>query len=228
MNRKNKSVIFAAVLVAFMLILSPAAFADSSADHGESIDAILSGIRSDLKLGAQDTIDPAKVSDASLEKLGEAVMSFRIPDPRQHEFMDKMMGGEGSESLANMHKFLGYRYLENGSTDFGSMMGGISSYRGENMFGRGFGGTAMEGRFGDGSYGGWMPGYMLQGYGWVFPLLIVVLIIAAAILIVLFVKRNKKADTLGNDSLRTLKERYVKGEIDRETYMKMKDDLLGV
>lgn len=190
MNRNGKKGIFISVLISFMILLSTAVFADSSADHGESIDSVLSVIRNELNLGVQDVIDPTKVSDALLEKLGEAVMSFRIPDPRQHEWMDMMMGS--------------------------------------GLYGRGFGGTGMEGRFGDGNYRGWMAGYMLQDYEWIFPLLIVLLIIAVAIIIVMFVKRSRKADALRSDPLSLLKERYVKGEIDREAYMRMKNDLLGV
>lgn len=202
MNKRNNVI---AALMAGMLLLSSAVFADTSQIHGESIDTILSGIRSELNLGSTDAIEPDKVSDESLEKLGEAVMSFRIPDPRQHEWMDKMMGGEGSESLADMHKLMGYRYLENGSTDFGSMM------MGSNMYGRGFGGTVMEGRF-----SGWMPGYRVWGYGWIFPLLFVVLIIAAAVLIIFLARRGRTQGISGTDPLTALKGKYVKGEIGRE------------
>ena len=209
---KNKNIF--AVLLTAMLLFGSVVFADTSESHDASIDTILSGIRSELNIGSNDRIEPDKVSDASLEKLGEAVMSFQIPDPREHEWMDKMMGGEGSQSLSNMHKLLGYRYLANGSTDFGSLMMGSGSFGSRNMYGRGF----SEGRF-----GGLMT---LYGYmGWIIPALIGLLILAAAVLIVFLAKRNRKYVTGSNEPLSALKVRYARGDIDRQEYLNMKDEL---
>ncbi len=212
---KNKNIF--AFLLASMLLFGSVVFADTSESHGASIDTILSGIRSELNIGSNDRIEPDKVSDASLEKLGEAVMSFQIPDPRQHEWMDKMIGGEGSQSLSNMHKLLGYRYLANGSTDFGSLMMGSGSFDSGKMYGRGF----REGRF-----GGFMPFYGFRGYmGWIVPVLIGLLILAAAVLLVYLVKRNRKYVTGSNDPLSALKVRYARGDIGRQEYLTMKDEL---
>ena len=213
----NKKTILAVLVAAAFIFSSFLVFADTADSHGESIDTILSGIRSELNLSPTETILPDKVSDLSLEKLGEAVMSFRIPDPRQHEWMDKMMGGEGSESLANLHKLLGYRYLENGSADFGAM-----------MTGRGYGGFGMEGNFGTGRLGGFMPGYMFGNgsWTWIIPVLLLLLVVTVVILVIVSAKRKRTDYSLQESPLSALKVRYAKGEIDREEFLSMKEELL--
>jgi hypothetical protein len=76
-----------------------------------------------------------------LGELGDAVMSEIHPDPQTHEWMDQMMGGEGSESLASAHRWMGYRYLAGGyGRGFGMMSGGMM---GPGMMGRGFGRWGM-------------------------------------------------------------------------------------
>jgi hypothetical protein len=44
-------------------------------------------------------IGPDRARDTLLEELGDALMDDAVPNERQHEFMDQMMGGEGSPSL---------------------------------------------------------------------------------------------------------------------------------
>jgi hypothetical protein len=72
---------------------------------------VLGEIREKQGLGPDDAIDPRKVSNNDLEELGEAVMSIMHPESEQHELMDQMMGGEGSENLRRAHIRMGYNYL---------------------------------------------------------------------------------------------------------------------
>jgi hypothetical protein len=102
--------------------------------HSESVEKVMSEIRAELGLKANERIDPAKVSQQLLEELGDAVMGTMHPDSEQHEWMDQMMGGEGSESLAAAHRWMGYRYLSGGyGSGFGMMGGGMM---GPGMMGR--------------------------------------------------------------------------------------------
>jgi len=65
-------------------------------------------------------------------------------------------------------------------------------------------------------YGGWMFGGM-----WIFTLLFWVLVIAG---VVLLVKSLSKQNTL-ESALEILKKRYARGEIDKETFERMKKDI---
>ena len=68
-----------------------------------------------------DEIDCNKISDADFEELGDALMEKMAGSHELHEQMDVMMGGEGSESLRQMHITMGRNWLEcDGMT--GSMM----------------------------------------------------------------------------------------------------------
>ena len=100
--------------------------------HGRPMNEILDEIRMIQGIEGEDGIDPEKVSDNLLVELGEAYMGVMIPAPKQHQWMDEMMGGEGSESLASMHKYMGYAYLQGGMMGpmGGMMMGMNSSYGG--------------------------------------------------------------------------------------------------
>ena len=61
------------------------------------------------------------ISDDEFEELGDGVMEKMIGDPELHEQMDMMMGGEGSESLSQMHIAMGKNWLD--CDGFQGMMG---------------------------------------------------------------------------------------------------------
>jgi hypothetical protein len=157
--------VFFAVL--FLFISSLAVFGDDEHGHARPLEKILEEIRTKQGIGPEDTIDPDKVSYEDLEEIGEAVMDIMHPDPKQHELMDEMMGGEGSESLTGMHRMMGYRYLSRGSVGrmgYGmmgpGMMGGMGGY---GMMGPGMmGGMGGYGMMGPGMMGG-MGGYGMMG-----------------------------------------------------------------
>ena len=76
----------------------------------------------------------------------------------------------------------------------------------------------------NGGQGAWMLGGM-----WLFPILFWVLIIAGVVLIVRWlIERNGQGKTAPPESpLDILKKRYARGEIDGETFEKMKRDIEG-
>jgi len=160
--------IYVLVVAGAVMAVSFAVLGDVTGDHhDETIESVLEDIRREQGVDENAAIDPDRVGERNLERLGEAVMSVMHPDPRQHELMDEMMGGEGSESLAYMHQRMGYRYLA-GLTErgaWGGMMGGPGM-----MGGYGWGGHGMMGGYGGGWWqrgrghgGGFMAGGFRRG-----------------------------------------------------------------
>lgn len=81
----------------------------------------------------------------------------------------------------------------------------------------------MMGGFGAGLGGGWGLG---MGFGWILPLVVIGLIVWA----VIAMTRSHAVGTAGeaapaDRSLAILKERYAQGELDADTYRRMRKDL---
>lgn len=123
----------------------------------------------------------SELTEDQLEHLGDYYMEQMHPG-EAHELMDKMMGGEGSESLRQMHIAMAKRlYCDdiNGMANYGMMgmmMGGgmMNMALGNNM------GSGMTGNLG---YGSWylsfvnllyailLIGLIILVYLWIFRLL---------------------------------------------------------
>jgi uncharacterized membrane protein len=215
----KKRLLFVSGIMAFLFLAGSLAFAQA-ASKTPSSDQVLGLIRTEQKLGPTDNIDPAKVSDKLLEQLGDAVMGERIGDERQHAWMENMMGGEGSATLANMHRLMGYRFLQGARDDmmpYGGMMGqngasGRRDYRGGMMGGdgRSYGMMGRGGRFGMVPIAGRLPIWIIGG-----------IVIAGAIAAVLFFTLRRKTET----PLDILKKRLAKGDVTRDEYDKLKAEL---
>ena len=99
------------LLALLIALLVPIALWADSDRHDTSIDEIIGRIYTSIDIEKGDQIDPELVAPTLLEALGDAVMGEVHPETELHEWMDEMMGGEGSESLAAAHRWMGYRYL---------------------------------------------------------------------------------------------------------------------
>lgn len=80
-----------------------------------------------------------------------------------------------------------------------------------------------------GGYGAGMGGWGLgMGFGWIIPLLVIGLIVWA---IISFTRSRGTGfgggETSPDRSLAILKERYARGELDRDTYQRMRAELEG-
>jgi len=207
----------------FFCILSLIVINSQSMDI-RSVDTILSEIRKEQGLKGNEKINPDKVSEQKLEELGDSLMEIMIGNHEEHERMDNMMGGDGSKSLNAMHSSIAYRYLSGIPV---GMMGGMMGYNG--MM-NGFplnnnlnykGGTSMMSN----DYG--MMGW---GFGnWVMIFIIIVFIfilIAIGVLIFYAIKKNQNTNFSSSETpLDILKKRYAKGEISKEDFNKIKNDL---
>jgi putative membrane protein len=78
------------------------------------------------------------------------------------------------------------------------------------------GGYMMHGDY------GWGMGF---GFGWIFTILFWVLIILGIIYLVKVITAASKKDGKGETALDILNKRYAKGEITKEEFEKMKDDI---
>jgi len=110
----------------------------SNDSHGEALPAVLEEILQAHGWEQTSQVDCDQVSDGEWVGLGEAVMSNIHPNEEQHEAMDRMMGGEGSESLRQAHQYMGQNYLgcNTGEPWSGTMMGrGMSGIKGGGMMG---------------------------------------------------------------------------------------------
>jgi len=136
-----KKTLFAATLLlfAFILFRVPAVIAQAGSMmgnenptnqtqtdgdmHTESVVTVLQDILNQQNVSTVQEFDLAKLSNDDWERLGDAIMEVQHPG-QAHEAMDQMMGGEGSESLRQMHINIGKTYLGNGGNYGYGMMGG--------------------------------------------------------------------------------------------------------
>ncbi|MDA8086339.1 MAG: SHOCT domain-containing protein [Nitrospiraceae bacterium] len=177
--------------------------------------------------GARQIIDSnvscSSLSQAQLELLGDYYMEQMHPGDA-HDAMERMMGGEGSDSLRSAHiQMAEVLYCGRADTPatYGGMMGMMpmmgrfanrnppasSAYRGYGMMG---------------GYGGMM------GYGggtdysiWLAVLAVVVLALLAAIWIYWSAKGSRAS------AFEILKRRYASGEITKRQYEEMKKEFGG-
>ena len=124
------------IVIFSMLLLSVSLVSAHEHNFAETKQFIDSGVSCD------------KLTDEQLEAIGEYYMEQMHPG-EQHELMDKMMGGDGSDTLKQMHIQMAKRLYCN--EDVGGMMGGgmMNMMMGGNMMGSG-----MMGNWGY-SFGYW-------------------------------------------------------------------------
>lgn len=186
----KKSLALVAFLFLIVLVLSPTAQAQmgsmmgldndettavSEGNHAESVETVIQDILEQQNVSTIQDLNLSKISDNDWEALGDAVMELQHPG-EAHEAMDQMMGGEGSESLRQMHINMGQAYLGYGSTGndnayYGPGMMGGSAMMGYGNNSRNFG--APSGMMGFGSmmgYGGSAVYSILSSITWLFAI----------------------------------------------------------
>lgn len=216
-----------------ILFLPLANAAIANEKHDASLQSIIAEIRQEQNLGKNDPIECTKVAPEKLEKVGEAVMAYMHPDPKEHELMDTMMGGEGSPMNVYMHRMMGARYLGCYAGERGMMGHGMTGYGmlGPSMMGMMPGEetgpenwNTERGRWNmmHMGYGGWLGHWFMGPFIWLLVLAIIGLVVYYA---VKAAKGGTQEGSGGKDALAILKERYARGELTKDQFDKMKEDL---
>jgi len=211
--------IFLFILVFFV----PAVALAASDDHGLSVEDIIAGILDQQGAESVNAIDCDSVDDEDFEALGDAVMGLMHPNPEEHELMDDMMGGEGSESLRAAHVFMGKRYL-GCADDYGMGMGmmgpgmmGSFAYDSNN-------GPAYDQNGGMYSMMG-MPFFGMMGGSsgaWIAWIFTAVAFLAFILSILWLMKSIWQKD---GGAREILHRRYAAGEISKKEYESMKKEI---
>lgn len=216
---------------ALFILIPVSSFTDTEkrymSEQGKSVVDVLKEIRTTQGISTNERIDPNKVSPLLLDELGDAVMNVMVPDPREHEWMDNMMGGEGSASLSAMHQQTGYRYLT--GQGFPMMGGWMEPWRGGPYgYRRGHMGGGMMGY----PFSSWgRGGFGMMNYGFGGAILMWIILIALIVFIVWLVvrsqrlKENSGSGYRGEKPVEIIKRRYARGEISREEFEQLRKDL---
>lgn len=144
----NKLIVAVAVVMFGLLLLPTKTSAmmhiessqvESHDDAHESLDEVLPELLTKYNKNTIQELECEELTDEEFERVGDAVMES-MHGGGAHERMDEMMGGEGSESLRQMHVQMGKRYFDCDSTGFvGSIgmtgMGGLGKMMGTKALG---------------------------------------------------------------------------------------------
>jgi putative membrane protein len=186
----GKSLLF----VSLILILAAGASFTHGADFNETKKLIDSNISCD------------KLNESQLEEIGDYYMEQMHPGS-EHEMMDKMMGGEGSARLEQMHISMARRLYCN---ETGFWAGGMFPMSGGGMMGYGM----MDGSLMGGSWG------FLGILGLVFWILVIIVLILVA-----FWLYRKITSRESGSAIDILKRRYAGGQITKKEFEKMKKEI---
>src|SRR3989338_515067 len=162
----------------------------------------------DGKKLVESKISCDKLSNEQLESIGDYYMEQMHPG-EAHEIMDNMMGGEGSESLKQVHINMAKRLYCNENVYIGYGMMGSGGMM--NMMSRGMMGS-YPASYDYSNYGYWNIFWML-------------LFAAVIFLIVWIIHRFGMKKTASETPLNILRKRFAQREITKKEFENMKNEL---
>lgn len=152
----------------------------------EEITAAIQEILNAQNIQSVDEISCDAVTNEQSEKLGDAVMDAMVGNAQQHELMDQMMGGEGSQSLKAAHIMMGRQYLGCWSSGYGMMMPMMGGMMG------GYGTSGMMGNWGNYGMMGGGTGSWIGLWSWLGFLAMIVWLVVGILLIVWLLQKIRK------------------------------------
>ena len=192
---KKKILILVIFLLSIAIVLAQESH-DSEIEEGEKL--------------VESKISCDKLSNEQLESIGDYYMEQMHPG-EAHEIMDNMMGGEGSESLKQVHINMARRLYCNDNV-----------YIGYGMMGSG----GMMNMMGRGMMGSYPANYDYSNYGY-WNIFWILLFVATIFLIVWIIHRFGIKETASETPLNILRKRFAKGEITKKEFEDMKKELVG-
>jgi|SRR3989338_451154 len=189
----KKALLFVIGLVLLLNISSVLAYEHNLAETKQLIDS---------EIGCD------KITDEQLEAIGDYYMEQMHPG-ESHELMDNMMGGEGSESLKQVHINIAKRLYCNENV-----------YIGYGMMGSG----GMMSMMGRGMMGSYPASYDYSNYGY-WNIFWILLSTAVIFLIVWIIHRFGIKNTTSETPLNILRKRFAKGEITKKQFEEIKKEM---
>ena len=190
---KKKILILVIFLLSIAIVLAQESH-DSEIEEGKKL--------------VESKISCDKLSNEQLEAIGDYYMEQMHPG-EAHEIMDNMMGGEGSDSLKQVHINMARRLYCNDNV-----------YIGYGMMGSG----GMMNMMGRGMMGGYPASYDYNNYGY-WNIFWILLFVATIFLIVWIIHRFGIKKTASETPLNILRKRFAKGEITKKEFEDLKKDL---
>lgn len=207
------------MVLGLLFALSIPAFADAM--DQKTVESVMQEIQKSQNVTDVKQIDIEKVTPDQLDQLGDVVMGKLIGDNERHEWMDGMIGGDGSEPLKNYHMNLGYSYLKGEPLNLQSMMMGGQYFRDGNDSNR-YSEYGMMG-FGKGYGMMYSPWY---GIGGVMMGLLILILVGGAVFLFTRKTVGNSPGYRSNTALDILKHRYAKGEITHDEFEVIKKNLV--
>lgn len=204
--KKHKILLVMAMIVGIFPLSTAITFAHEG--HSSEADQPINQIYETQGIDDINKIDCAKVTDKQFEELGDYAMGLIHPDDKDHEEMDDMMGGEGSESLTEMHISMGKTYLGCWNNQSSSNDSGMMDGRGMMSLSDYADGDMMRDEDGDNSE------------FWAIHIGVTLIGIIAFVTTVMVLNK-----TNGKTPIEILNKRLAKGEIDKKKYEQLKKEL---
>ena len=154
----------------------------------------------------------SELTNEQLEEIGDYYMEQMHPG-EAHEIMDNMMGGEGSQSLKQVHINMARRLYCNENV-----------YIGYGIMGSG-GMTGMMNMIGGGMMGNYQPYSPYSNYGYWSLFQIVFLVVSIIFIALLAYKFGVQKAVPSESWLSIVKKRFARGEITKRQFYEMKRDL---
>lgn len=211
-----KKILVLTILLSSLFVLTLVNSVFASSDHSHE-----SKTKEGEKL-VQEEVECDTLNDGQLETIGEYLME-QMHSGESHGVMHDMMGmKEGAQYHKQFHVNLAERMYCGGSEIMGMPMMQSNTSNGSESSRPGMMGSGMMSMM---MGGGNVAASTASWIGWIFMILFWSIIILAIVALIKWIINQGKDGNNGKTAEEILKQRYAKGEIDKEEFEDKKKDL---